>query len=475
MYPDCCRERTAVPIVPRHWLNGIIPLITLAVYLSLGLSHTFAAKSGEKPSRPNVVLILADDLGWGDPACYGHPYAKTPNIDRLAREGTSFRQFYVTGCTCCPTRTGFMTGQYPARFAKYPSEYGFSGAATITDLLSKQGYATGHFGKWHIGADTAQGTYGIGTIDVIGNADDPRGRDAALTDKAIEFIRQHRAEPFYVNVWCHATHFRVDPPEGLVHTFSALSVSPGDFPVPMREHLALYESLGGKVDDGMRRYCGEMFGLDQNIGRVLATLDELDLRDNTIVVFSSDNGPAPCANEGGKRLRQQGRLKLNMLGSAGNLRGRKHKLYDGGVREPCIVRWPGHVGAGRVDSNSVTSGVDWLPTLCKIVGIKPPETQLDGEDVSDAWLGHTHKRTKPLYWKTSNVRSQIVIRDGDWKLLDPNEQRGELELYNLADDPGETQNLAASRPEIAAALKAKVRTWNATLPTSYAKGDKDDD
>jgi N-acetylgalactosamine-6-sulfatase len=138
--------------------------------------------------KPNIVFLLADDLGYGDLGCMGHPYAKTPTIDRLAKEGTLFHHFYVSGPTCCPTRTGLMTSRFPATFQKYPSSFGFSGAVTVTDLLKKAGYRTGHFGKWHIGSETRNGTYGLDVIKVLkGNLRDPRGRDAEIGTKTKTF------------------------------------------------------------------------------------------------------------------------------------------------------------------------------------------------------------------------------------------------------------------------------------------------
>src|SRR4051812_43578393 len=179
--------------------------------------------------KPNIVFILADDSGYADFGCYGHPYARTPNIDRLAAEGTRFLQFYSTGVTCCPARTGLMTSRWPASYATYPANGGFSGRITITELLHQNGYATGHFGKWHIGPDEKPGTYGI---DVTGANDEPvekqardtEGRDASVFDAAIRFIEQHKTAPFYVNVWAHTSHYPVNPPQRHVDRFKDLVV-----------------------------------------------------------------------------------------------------------------------------------------------------------------------------------------------------------------------------------------------------------
>src|SRR5262245_21248161 len=164
--------------------------------------------------KPNVVFILADDFGYADLACYGHPYARTPALDQLAREGTAFRNVHVTGVTCCPSRAGFMTSKFPATFQKYPADHGYGDRVTVTQLLHDWGYRTGHFGKWHMGPQAKAGTYGL---DVVGDESgaegrrqqDPRGRDSHIFDQAIQFIEGNKDRPFYVNVWGHISHFPV--------------------------------------------------------------------------------------------------------------------------------------------------------------------------------------------------------------------------------------------------------------------------
>ena len=190
--------------------------------------------------KPNIIFIFADDLGYGDLGCYGHPYAKTPSLDRLAKEGTRFTQAYVTGVTCCPSRTGMMTGKYPATFAKYMSDHGFGDRVTITELLKRNGYRTGHFGKWHIGPKTENGTYGIDVIN--GNKRDTkdratRGRDAYIIDTAIEFLEANakKGKPLYMNVWGHITHFPVQPPKAFSDQFKDVVVDESKFNSTMRE------------------------------------------------------------------------------------------------------------------------------------------------------------------------------------------------------------------------------------------------
>lgn len=426
----------------------------------------FAAGNDPAQRPPNIVLMFADDLGYADLKCFGHPYANTPNLDGLARDGTRFTQFYVTGVTCNPSRTGLMTGRFPARFARYTADFGFGKQTTITELFRRHGYRTGHFGKWHIGPDQANGTYGIDTVEVIGKSRDREaGRDDELYSAAIRFIRQHRDEPFYVNIWGHATHYPVDVSPNRVRAFSGLRVSRKDFSRTMQLKFDQCEKIGGDINRSMQQYLADVSQIDDNVGRVLQTLEELGLQRNTLVVFSSDHGPAPVILE---KLGPR-EFSPNMLGYAGEFRGGKHQQYEGGIRVPFIVRWPGHVPAGRLDQKSVGSFVDWLPTLCSIAGITDLPKGLDGEDLSDIWKGAERKRNRPLFWKTSSPTSTPVIRDGNWKLHLPVRRQGKPELYDLSLDPAESRNLAKDRPEVVQRLSRKIKDWVQELPATYEK------
>lgn len=448
-------------------MNNRILLLASAVLLSLTPSSARAQATDQRP--PNIVFMFADDLGYGDLGCYGHPYAKTPALDRLAKGGTRFTQFYVTGVTCNPSRTGLMTGLFPARFSKYAADFGFGQLVTITDLLKKRGYRTGHFGKWHIGPDDADGTYGIDTVRVIGKSHDKTtgdtGRDDDLYAAAIDFIRENKEGPFYVNVWGHATHFPVNTAKGLAAKFNDVTVNRKDFAPTMQHKFDECKHIGGDLDDSMRQYLGDVYQIDRNVDRLLKTLDELGLRENTIVVFSSDHGPAPVLT-GKKGARQ---FANNMLGYAGEHRGGKHEQYEGGTRVPLIIRWPKRVPADRVDSTSVCSFIDWLPTLASIAGIEELPDNLDGEDTSDIWQGTARIRSKPLFWKTSSVGATPAMRDGNWKLHLPRKQRGVPELYDLSVDPSESHNIAVEHPDAVKQLSKKLKAWAATLPTEYVK------
>jgi N-acetylgalactosamine-6-sulfatase len=382
-----------------------------------------------------------------------------------------------------------MTGKFPATFAKYPAGHGFGSRVTVTELLKKAGYETGHFGKWHLGAEQTPGTYGIGEIqgaEATGRkGTGPAGRDAPIYDSAIQFIEKHRDQPFYVQVWGHVSHFPVNPPAEYVARFQDVRVKESDFGPAMREKFAEVRRLGGDVDAAMRNYLADVASLDDAVGRLLQRLDELGLRDKTLVVFSSDHGPAPmritdrkteAADASENAVKRRREFGVNMLGSAGPFRGGKHTQLEGGVRAPFILRWPSHIPAGVVDTRSVISGIDWLPTLCGLTGQPLPHEDFDGEDTRNAWLGKApHVRTKPLLWKTSTANAAVAIRSGPWKLHVPSRRRGEPELYDVVADPAESKNLADQHPEVVSKLRAQADAWNSRLPKEYDKsGAKED-
>lgn len=456
--------------------------------LSLGFFLFAFCSSLLSADRPNIIFILADDLGWGDLRCYGHPYAKTPNLDKLAADGTRFTHFYSTGVTCCPARTGLMTGKFPATFQKYPAHFGFGTRVTITELLKKNGYATGHFGKWHIGAVTAPGTYGI---DVIGGeaggkrkqpADD-RGRDAPMYDQAISFIEKHKDGPFYINIWDHISHHPVNPSPAVLEAFGPLELDESKFTPAMREKFATCKKLGGDPAAHLRAFLADVKSMDDEIGRLMAKLDELGLRENTLVVFSSDQGAAPLRDtdadaakpDKNGKIKREGSdidaIRRNAMGYAGPLfRGGKHTDLEGGVCVPFIARWPAKVPAGRVDDESVLSGADWLPSLCAITGITINAADFDGEDSSKALLGGVHVRAKPLFWKTNTENSDPSMLADRWKLHGSRRKKTPATLYNLTNDPGEQNDLSAKEPERLARLTAQLNAWTATLPKTYEHG-----
>lgn len=438
--------------------------------LTAGWTRGALAQTGANGRRPNVIFILADDLGWGDPACYGNSIAKTPNIGRLAKEGLRFTSFYVNAPVCSPTRAGFMTGRFPSTLGIHShfaspelnERRGMPQAldpsvATVYDCFRQAGYVTGHFGKWHMGNIDA-GEYGVDCHRTMGGGGKPdwqgeeqfwRRSSRLIVDEAVHFIEEHRNEPFYLNVWTVHPHAPLDPSEEQMAPYARFEEKrvAGTFTTP-------FEVFYGTVTE-----------MDRQIGRLLAKLDELGLAENTIVVFSSDNGPedihlSESAHSG--------------IGSTGPFRGRKRSLYEGGIRTPFIVRWPGGAPAGRVDDTTVLSGVDFLPSISRLAGVAVPSgLSLDGEDMSGALKGTPRARKKPLYWERRfrvigdviNCSPMMAVRDGDWKLL-RNLDESRFELYDVTEDPSEVDNRAEEHPRKVRALSKKLLRWHDTLPVS---------
>jgi N-acetylgalactosamine-6-sulfatase len=442
--------------------------------------------------KPNVIFILTDDQGWNDAHFAGHPYVKTPNLDRFASQGTWFRQFYVAATVCSPSRTAFMTAHSPARhlvhghFADHSMNAARSmpdwldpKATTLPALLKTAGYATAHFGKWHLGSGTGAPppeSYGFDVSKTVNSsgpqlgdeAKDPyfRAKSTALiVDETIHFIKAHQGGPFYANVWTLLPHAPLKPTPDQLKEYESLAPRADDpaFGPWMRKYLANAKDLKSQ----MQVFCASLTDLDTQLGRLFTALEELKLADNTLIFFSSDNGPedyriSNAANAG--------------VGNAGALRARKRSMYEGGIRTFGLLRWPGHVAAGRVDETSVMGGVDFLPTVCKIAGINlPADLHPDGEDMSDIWLGQSRPRTKPLHWEwLFNVQGEdytppmLAIRDGDWKLF-VNHDGSKAQLFDIPKDTGEEHDIAAAHPDMVQSLTAKVLSWQKSLPPSSAR------
>jgi N-acetylgalactosamine-6-sulfatase len=431
------------------------------------------------PARPNILFLLADDLGYGDLRCYGQERTKTPNLDRLAQEGTRFSQFYVS-MLCSPTRASIITGQFPSRwriFAHFAAlaenerrgmpDWLDAQAPSMPRTLQQAGYRTAHFGKWHLGGgsgsfrsgklfinhpdappvasygfDVVRATFGNGpTWKAALPVDKPHEtypydeRDwqtwssRAISDATIAFLddhaRQHAGRPFLIHTFFKDPHTPMKPT-------GAMRAAYADVAEPAQTHSAMVSFL------------------DEQIGRILNKLDEVGLRQSTLVLFASDNGAV-----------------LSRGGSNGPLRGEKWTLYEGGIRVPFIARWPGEVPAGRVDEASVLHVCDLVPTYCRLAGARMPEGYVsDGEDVSQALRGQPIVRKSALMWHhpTGASRSPtLAIRTGDWKLL-MNPDGSGLALYDLRHDAGETEDIADESPQIVAALKARLLAWHEALP-----------
>jgi arylsulfatase A-like enzyme len=426
--------------------------------------------AAETAARPNIIFILADDLGWGDLSCYGNTFLRTPHLDRLAQAGTLFTQFYVNGSVCSPSRSAFFTSMYPARnrihghyatpeqnTARGMTQFLDPKVPNIAATLKQAGYATAHVGKWHLGHNSGGPPIAQYGFDFVGSGegggagiarDDPyyRARSSSLfVDESLKFIRGRGDKPFYLQLWMLIPHATLNPTPEQLEPFARFSN-------PDLVHRSARTLYYASVAD-----------MDAQIGRLMGELEKLGLAENTLVVFSSDNGPEDIF------IQNAGH---SGVGSPGPFRGRKRSLYEGGVRVPFIVRWPARIPAGRIDDVSVVAGVDFMPTICRITGAAMPAGHAaDGEDVSDILFGQSRVRTKPLLWEwrfniaghVANRSPQLAIRDGNWKLL-MNPDRSRIELYDIPRDRLQVENVAATHPDIVARLSQTVLAWHQRLP-----------
>lgn len=454
--------------------------LTLTAIL-LGVASACAAPT----KQPNIIFILADDLGYTDLSSYGSRYYETPNIDRLAAEGLKFTHGYSNGANCQPTRAALMSGQYAARTGIYTvgkiDRFDWQSRplrpvdnltalpadkTTIAQALKKAGYTTGLFGKWHLGNAPAEHPSKRGFDEaIVSNGkhfefetsppnDYPEGTYLAdfLTTKAEDFITRHRDGPFFLYLPHYGVHAPYQAKKELIAKFK-------DKPAAGGHHDPVYAAMIASVDE--------------SVGRIVRLLDQLKIAENTLVIFSSDNGGV-----GG--YASIGAPAAKGITDNAPLKGGKGSFHEGGIRVPYLFRWQGTIPAGAVSETPVLS-VDLFPTLVELAAGTAPENQpLDG--VSYVSVLKDPKAAKlerddlfwhfPGYlgagadqWRTKPVS---VIRSGDWKLIENLEDR-KTELYQLKDDPGEKSNLASAQPEKTAELLTKLKAWrtevNAPLPT----------
>lgn len=445
--------------------NGSVVVAVLLAML------TCAVARGE---QPNIVMIVADDLGWADLGCYGNRFNESPNIDRLAQEGTKFTQFYAMP-VCSPTRASIQSGQNPARFgltAHIPGHWKpFEKLVeppcalamphdvyALPQALKDAGYATGHFGKWHLGGKGSQpGDFGYDEVfEFIGHAipgprvvppqKQPKRTAEYIGDRAVAFIERNKAGPFFLHLAHSAVHIPLTTTPELLKKYEAKPKVPG----------YLSQAL----------YAGVLEEMDSSVGRVLQALRSQGLEKRTIVIFVSDNGG----------------LEREVGGWPGTtnapLRNEKGTLYEGGVRVPLIVRWPG-VTSARSVCDAVGMTVDFYPTLLEAAGVKPKAGYvLDGISLSPVLHDPAAKLAREaIYWHYPHYhhsRPSGAVRAGDFKAIEFFDT-GEVELYNLKDDLSESKNLAKQKPEKAAELHAKLQAWrhevNAQMPQANAAYD----
>lgn len=454
----------------------------------------------QKAKKPNVIYIYADDLGYGELGCYGQAKIKTPNLDKLAKEGIRFTQHYTGAPVCAPARTMLMTGKH-AGHAYIRGNYelgGFEdnkeggqmplpeGAFTIADLMKKAGYATAAIGKWGLGMSNSTGDpnkhgfdyfYGYldqkqahnfypthlwenGKWDTLRNSyikvHDPlpkdetnpqafekfKGKDYSLTkmaEKTLTYIRQHKDEPFFLYLPYTGPHLSLQAPDEAV-----------------KEYIGQFEEQPYRGDKGYAStlyprstYAAMITYMDKQVGRITALLKELNLDENTLVMFSSDNGAT--FDTGG--------ADINFFNSVAGLRGRKQDLYEGGIREPFIARWPKKIKAGQT-SDLVSTQYDLMETLAELTGTKPPKN--DGISFLPTLLGNTQQQKKHpyLYFEFPEKGGQVAIRLGNFKGVKSNmkkDKEAKWEIYDLKNDEKETTDISNLHPELIKQFEAIIK------------------
>jgi len=418
--------------------------------------------AADKAARPNIIVMLCDDLGYGDLSCFAHPIIQSPHLDRLAAEGVRLTHCYAAAPVCSPSRAGLMTGRSPNRLGIRDWIPGNSGVflrpreRTVAQLLRRAGYRTCHVGKWHLnsrvdGTEPTPGDAGFEHWLYTQNNAAPshldpvnfvRNGDAAgplkgpsshvIVEEATRWLDGVPGEPFFLNVWFHESH---EP------------VAAAD------EFLALYP---GEANIDRRHYYGDVSQMDAAVGKLMKYLDDRGLRENTFVFFTSDNGPETL-----NRYKTANRS----YGIPGPLRGMKLHVTEAGYRVPGIIRWPGHTQPGSVSAEPVSS-VDLLPTACALAGVQTPRDRpLDGASILPLFENRPVERPHSLYWQYDFAISQpwvISLRDGPWKLL-ANARLDQFQLYHVADDIGEQRDLAAQHPERVEALANEMKKLHAEI------------
>jgi arylsulfatase A len=441
---------------------------------------------GRQPTNadrpPNIVFIMADDLGYGDLGCYGQRKIRTPNIDRIAAEGMRFSDAYA-GCTvCAPSRSVLMTGYHMGHTSVRSNPGGvplLPEDVTVAEVLKKAGYRTGIFGKWGLGDI---GTAGVPTkqgfdeffgylhqvhahyyypsilykneeeYPLPGNANGKRGQYShdVIAQQALDFVRNSKNQPFFCYVPFTIPHLELLVPDDSFNEYK------GKFP----ETKPFVDPRGHYASQPYPRatYAAMITRMDRDVGRIMALLKELEIDRNTIVFFTSDNGAATPL------------WKDDYFNSTGRLRGHKQNFYEGGIRAPMIARWPGKILAGSESSHPLGFW-DFLPTAAELAGLEPPPA-IDGFSVlptllGTATAGHAQQVHEFMYWelprynsKTGEFAKEVprqAVRMGDWKAVRP-EPDGPLELYNLASDIGETNNIAAQNPSVMSQIEDYLKT-----------------
>jgi arylsulfatase A len=465
--------------------RGFLSAAGLAA-VTAGCASMSGRPGGRRTAPPNVVFILVDDLGWADLGCQGNTHIDTPNIDRLAAQGMRFTDAYAACPVCSPTRASILSGQYPAHlgitdfipghwrpFAPLTvpvnrTQYLPHQVVTLPEALKDAGYISAHFGKWHLGPrayfpDTqgfdegyvSEGWTHFGNMTI---PDQGLSKDdylsEVLTEDAISFMRrQKNTGPFFVSICHFGVHIPLEAREELVAKYEAKPQPEGGYIHPV--YAAMVEHI------------------DQSVGRVMESLDEMGIADNTMLVFYSDNGGLIKRYDGAGET----------VTTNAPLRGEKGSLHEGGIRVPLVVRWPGRVPAGAECGVPVTS-TDFYPTFLDAAGLTPPSGHdLDGVSLLPHLTGNTPAETPAIYWHYPHYHHSVpasAVREGDWKLIEffereENRLVSRFELYNLREDIGETRNLADSLPEVTGRLHQMLEDWRWSVRAQMPRLNPDHD
>jgi arylsulfatase len=427
------------------------------------LAPTALAQEQPAKTQPNLIVILADDLGWGDLGCYGHPLIKTPNLDKLAAQGMRFTQCYAASAVCSPSRSAILTGRTPYRNGVFtwipdgshvhlrPTEI------TLATLLRRAGYATCHVGKWHLNGmfnspkQPQPSDHGFDWWLATQNNAAPSHKNPdnfvrngkaigkqegfsshIVAKEAVHWLKEQRdkSKPFYLSVWFHEPHAPIETDA---------------------KHQELYPDLV-KSDPNKAQHHGNVSQMDAAVGMLLRALDEMGLTENTFIIFTSDNGP-----EGDG-------VTARFRGSTGGLRGRKRAVYEGGIRVPGIMRWPGRIQPGST-CNEPIIGSDIFTSLCAVTGTPAPKDRpVDGADFLPAFEGKKIERKTPMYWRCDIAPGEmkVAMRQGDWTII-ANEKMTRFELYDLKSDVKQTTDLAAKTPAKLDEMRQTLLQLNAEI------------
>ncbi len=427
------------------------------------------------PRKPNIVYILADDLGYGDVSCQGQTHFQTPNIDRIATEGITFTQHYAGSTVCSPSRSVLLTGQHtghtPIRGNKRDEVGNWpmsADAVTVAEILKKNGYVTGAFGKWGLGYPGSEGdpnkqgfdeffgyndqtlahnyypyflNHNQDTVWLEDNAGTGKGTYAPIPihEQALKFIEENKDKPFFMYYPSVIPHAELVAPEEYMEKYRGKFLPEKSYE-GADEGAPRYKTGGyGSQPEAHAAFAAMINLLDDQVGEILAKLKELGIDDNTIVIFTSDNGP-----------HVEGGADPDYFNSNGPFKGYKRDLYEGGIRMPMFVRWPGKIDAGS-KTDHISAFWDFLPTVTDLIGAENPEN-IDGISYLPTLLGKENQKEHDyMYWEFHEKNGRLAVRQGDWKLIQYDvfsPEKTTTELYNLANDPGEENNVAEENPEI---------------------------